>query len=155
MVRHVALLLVGILATFQSAESAGGLVYDYYKSSCPQAEKIIYDRVLKLYEKKGNIATSLFRYAFHDCSSVGFVSFSPTFIHCSIIHFLCERRGVMAPSCSSPPRMVPLRRSRTTKWACETRSTSTTSKQLWKMPALERSPVQISSPLGAPREPKW
>ncbi|KAG0611232.1 hypothetical protein M758_7G125100 [Ceratodon purpureus] len=68
MVRHVALLvgLLCILATVQNAESAG-LVYDYYKTSCPQAEKIIHDTVFKLYEKKGNIATSLIRYVFHDC----------------------------------------------------------------------------------------
>jgi hypothetical protein len=69
--RHVALLvgLLCILPTAQNAESAG-LVYDYYKTSCPQAEKIIHDTVFQLYEKKGNIATSLIRYVFHDCFNV-------------------------------------------------------------------------------------
>ncbi|XP_024395981.1 peroxidase 21 isoform X2 [Physcomitrium patens] len=55
-----------LLATVLKVESEG-LVYDYYANSCPNAEKIIHDTVYKLYEKKGNIATSLIRYVFHDC----------------------------------------------------------------------------------------
>lgn len=66
-------LLVGllyVLATVQKAGSAG-LVYDHYRTSCPEAEAIIHDTVFRLYEKKGNIATSLIRYVFHDCFNVG------------------------------------------------------------------------------------
>ena len=61
-------LLCGV-AIVQQVESAG-LVYDYYSSSCPRAETIIHDTVYKLYEKKGNIATSLIRFVFHDCFNV-------------------------------------------------------------------------------------
>lgn len=64
-----AAVLVLVLAFFQVAESAG-LVYDYYAKTCPDAEKIIKDTVYRLYEKKGNIATSLIRMEFHDCFNV-------------------------------------------------------------------------------------
>lgn len=66
-----------LLATVLKVESEG-LVYDYYANSCPNAEKIIHDTVYKLYEKKGNIATSLIRYVFHDCFDVRFLS-APNF----------------------------------------------------------------------------
>lgn len=62
--------LLCTMAIVQHVESAG-LVYDYYASSCPRAETIIiHDTVYKLYEKKGNIATSLIRFVFHDCFNV-------------------------------------------------------------------------------------
>lgn len=66
---RVLVLLLCVLAIQSSVESAG-LVYDYYAKTCPQAEQIIHDTVYKLYEKKGNIATSLIRFVFHDCFNV-------------------------------------------------------------------------------------
>ena len=73
MARVSAAVLVLVLACsinfFQVAESAG-LVYNYYAKTCPNAEKIIKDTVYKLYEKKGNIATSFIRFTFHDCFNV-------------------------------------------------------------------------------------
>lgn len=62
-------ILVGLLCLLavQSYVESAGLVYDYYANSCPKAEEIIHDTVYKLYEKKGNIATSLIRFVFHDC----------------------------------------------------------------------------------------
>lgn len=66
----ISFLLCGVAINVQHVESAG-LVYDYYSSSCPRAETIIHDTVYKLYEKKGNIATSLIRFVFHDCFNVG------------------------------------------------------------------------------------
>lgn len=73
MARVSAAVLVLVLACsinfFQVAESAG-LVYNYYAGTCPNAEKIIKNTVYKLYEKKGNIATSLIRMGFHDCFNV-------------------------------------------------------------------------------------
>lgn len=69
MSRRVHALLVGLLCVLavQNHVESAGLVYDYYAKTCPQAEKIIHDTVYKLYEKKGNIATSLIRFVFHDC----------------------------------------------------------------------------------------
>lgn len=46
------------------------LEYEYYNNNCPRAETIIHDTMSELYEKKGNIATSLITYVFHDCFDV-------------------------------------------------------------------------------------
>lgn len=45
----------------------GELMVDYYSKSCPNAEKIIKDQVLKLYDEHGNTAVSWVRNLFHDC----------------------------------------------------------------------------------------
>ncbi|XP_052176457.1 peroxidase 21-like isoform X2 [Diospyros lotus] len=47
--------------------SSGDLQLNYYKESCPMAEEIIKEQVIKLYNKHGNTAVSWIRNLFHDC----------------------------------------------------------------------------------------
>ncbi|KAL3735850.1 hypothetical protein ACJRO7_024904 [Eucalyptus globulus] len=51
-------------ATRDSAES---LEYDYYRESCPQAEKIIRETVRQIYSVHSGVAPALLRLVFHDC----------------------------------------------------------------------------------------
>ncbi|KAK3426614.1 hypothetical protein EUGRSUZ_F03025 [Eucalyptus grandis] len=51
-------------ATRDSAES---LEYDYYRESCPQAEKIIRETVRQIYGVHSGVAPALLRLVFHDC----------------------------------------------------------------------------------------
>jgi peroxidase len=44
------------------------LVSNYYAQSCPNAEEIIKQQVMTLYEKHGNTAVSWVRNLFHDCA---------------------------------------------------------------------------------------
>jgi len=59
-------ILALVLAASALSVSAGPLSATYYQKTCPSAEKIIRTTVYQLYEKKGNIATSLIRFGFHD-----------------------------------------------------------------------------------------
>ncbi|KAG0601273.1 hypothetical protein M758_11G098000 [Ceratodon purpureus] len=59
-------LLALVLATSFLAVSAGGLTANYYAKTCPSVDKVVRETVYHLYEKKGNIATSLIRFGFHD-----------------------------------------------------------------------------------------
>ncbi|CAL5439800.1 unnamed protein product [Camellia sinensis] len=43
------------------------LEYDFYRKSCPQAEKIIRSKVRSLYEVRSDVAPALLRLVFHDC----------------------------------------------------------------------------------------
>ncbi|CAN4109621.1 unnamed protein product [Withania somnifera] len=43
------------------------LKLNYYSESCPRAEEIIKEQVIKLYHKHGNTAASWIRNVFHDC----------------------------------------------------------------------------------------
>nr|GMD67650.1 peroxidase 21 [Ipomoea batatas] len=45
----------------------GDLQMGYYSKSCPRAEDIIKEQVIKLYEEHGNTAVSWLRNLFHDC----------------------------------------------------------------------------------------
>lgn len=49
------------------AEDNPGLVMDYYKDTCPQAEEIIKEQVKLLYKRHKNTAFSWLRNIFHDC----------------------------------------------------------------------------------------
>lgn len=66
--------VVSVLALVLAASvlnvSAGPLTANYYAKTCPKAEEIIRKTVYQLYEKKGNIATSLIRFSFHDFFNV-------------------------------------------------------------------------------------
>lgn len=57
------------LSTFaeNEAEADPGLVMNYYKDSCPQAEDIIREQVKLLYKRHKNTAFSWLRNIFHDC----------------------------------------------------------------------------------------
>ncbi|XP_058192466.1 putative Peroxidase 48 [Rhododendron vialii] len=48
-------------------DSSGSLEYDFYRESCPEAEKIIRSRVQDLYYRHPDVAPSLLRLVFHDC----------------------------------------------------------------------------------------
>ncbi|KAH1039500.1 hypothetical protein J1N35_041243 [Gossypium stocksii] len=58
-------LLLTLLSQFYSVESE--LQLNYYAESCPSAEEIIKQQVIKLYNKHGNTAVSWVRNLFHDC----------------------------------------------------------------------------------------
>lgn len=45
-----------------------GLVHNFYKDSCPQAEDIIREQVKLLYKRHKNTAFSWLRNIFHDCA---------------------------------------------------------------------------------------
>ncbi|XP_030525540.1 putative Peroxidase 48 [Rhodamnia argentea] len=47
--------------------SAESLEYDYYRESCPQAEKIVREAVRRIYGIRSDVAPSLLRLVFHDC----------------------------------------------------------------------------------------
>ncbi|KAK9064177.1 hypothetical protein SSX86_015557 [Deinandra increscens subsp. villosa] len=61
--------IVSLADTTESTESAdsGGLVLNFYKDSCPQAEDIIKEQVMLLYKRHKNTAFSWLRNIFHDC----------------------------------------------------------------------------------------
>ncbi|XP_022714970.1 putative Peroxidase 48 [Durio zibethinus] len=46
---------------------ARSLEYDFYRETCPEAEKIIRDKVHQLFKIKAAVAPALLRLAFHDC----------------------------------------------------------------------------------------
>lgn len=49
-------------------EADPGLVMNFYKDSCPQAEDIIKEQVKLLYKRHKNTAFSWLRNIFHDCA---------------------------------------------------------------------------------------
>lgn len=61
---------VSLLSTTSSAdqEEDVGLVMNFYKESCPQAEDIIKEQVKLLYKRHKNTAFSWLRNIFHDCA---------------------------------------------------------------------------------------
>lgn len=52
----------------QVASAGPGLVMNFYKDSCPQAEDIIKEQVQLLYKRHKNTAFSWLRNIFHDCA---------------------------------------------------------------------------------------
>nr|QBC35991.1 peroxidase POD42 [Gerbera jamesonii] len=67
----ISLSAVSSLAETESADSADsnpGLVLNFYKDSCPQAEDIIKEQVKLLYKRHKNTAFSWLRNIFHDCA---------------------------------------------------------------------------------------
>ncbi|KAG4130483.1 hypothetical protein ERO13_D09G146800v2 [Gossypium hirsutum] len=58
-------LLLPLLLQLHSVK--GDLQLNYYAQSCPNAEEIIKQQVIKLYNKHGNTAVSWVRNLFHDC----------------------------------------------------------------------------------------
>lgn len=53
---------------FAENEEDPGLVMNFYKESCPQAEDIITEQVKLLYKRHKNTAFSWLRNIFHDCA---------------------------------------------------------------------------------------
>ncbi|KAF2301289.1 hypothetical protein GH714_022442 [Hevea brasiliensis] len=51
----------------QEFHSRRSLEYDFYRDSCPQAEKIVRDLVWDIYRVRSSVAPALLRLAFHDC----------------------------------------------------------------------------------------
>jgi peroxidase len=60
------LLMVAFLATLITRSSAG-LQYDFYNSSCPNAEETIKNVVNGLIDANPSVAAALIRLFFHDC----------------------------------------------------------------------------------------
>lgn len=57
-----------------------GLVMNFYKETCPQAEDIIKEQVELLYKRRKNTAFSWLRNIFHDCAV--HVSLPSLFVSC-------------------------------------------------------------------------
>ncbi|KAK2974826.1 hypothetical protein RJ640_005610 [Escallonia rubra] len=55
-------------AAFAENEEDPGLVMNFYKDSCPQAEDIVKEQVKLLYKRHKNTAFSWLRNIFHDCA---------------------------------------------------------------------------------------
>ncbi|XP_065865084.1 putative Peroxidase 48 [Euphorbia lathyris] len=51
----------------EGAQHLRSLEYDFYRDSCPQAEKIIREMVQEMYNAQPSVAPALLRLAFHDC----------------------------------------------------------------------------------------
>jgi peroxidase len=65
----VFLALVSVLVSAdQQNEEDPGLLVDFYKNTCPQAEEVIRDEVRLLYKRHKNTAFSWLRNIFHDCA---------------------------------------------------------------------------------------
>ncbi|KAK8971272.1 Peroxidase 42 [Platanthera guangdongensis] len=56
------------LSKVSNGKAPSGLVMDFYKESCPQAEEIIREQVKLLYKRHKNTAFSWLRNLFHDCA---------------------------------------------------------------------------------------
>ncbi|KAG8385739.1 hypothetical protein BUALT_Bualt03G0076500 [Buddleja alternifolia] len=63
-----------------------GLVMNYYKDSCPQAEDIIKEQVKLLYKRHKNTAFSWLRNIFHDCFVEVYIIYIHTYIYIYIYH---------------------------------------------------------------------
>lgn len=63
-----ALLSFSALAFAENEDQDPGLVMNFYKDSCPQAEEVIREQVKLLYKRHKNTAFSWLRNIFHDCS---------------------------------------------------------------------------------------
>ncbi|KAF9589012.1 hypothetical protein IFM89_018251 [Coptis chinensis] len=59
---------VALKSAFADQEQDVGLVMNFYKDSCPQAEEIIREQVKLLYKRHKNTAFSWLRNIFHDCA---------------------------------------------------------------------------------------
>ncbi|KAF5472791.1 hypothetical protein F2P56_009480 [Juglans regia] len=65
----LSLLAVSLIRTASANnEEDPGLVMQFYKDSCPQAEDIIREQVRLLYKRHKNTAFSWLRNIFHDCA---------------------------------------------------------------------------------------
>ncbi|CAN6683148.1 unnamed protein product [Malus baccata var. baccata] len=64
-----ALLSLSAVSCFaESNEQDPGLVMDFYRDTCPQAEEVIREQVKLLYKRHKNTAFSWLRNIFHDCA---------------------------------------------------------------------------------------
>ncbi|KAL6196790.1 hypothetical protein ACLB2K_032403 [Fragaria x ananassa] len=48
-------------------EASGNMEYDFYRSSCPQAETIVRTKMAWIYRQHRNVSAQLLRLFFHDC----------------------------------------------------------------------------------------
>lgn len=47
--------------------TASGLVYDFYRNTCPDTERIVRSSMAHLYSQHKNVSANLLRLFFHDC----------------------------------------------------------------------------------------
>jgi len=69
-----------------SSAEDNGLVMNYYKEACPQAEEIIKEQVKLLYKRHKNTAFSWLRNIFHDCAVQVTIT---TFMLCYLCTMFC------------------------------------------------------------------
>lgn len=62
------LALFALSAAANGESSSSGLMMDFYRETCPQAEEIIREQVKLLYKRHKNTAFSWLRNIFHDCA---------------------------------------------------------------------------------------
>ncbi|KAG6511921.1 peroxidase 21-like [Zingiber officinale] len=65
--RLIAFLILACCSSLPRGEGIGDLKLNYYSKSCPKAEQIVKQEVVKLYNEHGNTAVSWVRNLFHDC----------------------------------------------------------------------------------------
>ncbi|KAL5856280.1 hypothetical protein ACOSQ4_006082 [Xanthoceras sorbifolium] len=59
---------VSLRQAFAENEEEPGLMMNFYRDTCPQAEEIITEQVKLLYKRHKNTAFSWLRNIFHDCA---------------------------------------------------------------------------------------
>lgn len=88
------LICVSALSLSPSVAGEGqnnGLVMNFYKESCPQAEDIITEQVKLLYKRHKNTAFSWLRNIFHDCAvQVIKLGFCSVFARCMFVILFCQ-----------------------------------------------------------------
>ncbi|XP_015870149.3 putative Peroxidase 48 [Ziziphus jujuba] len=50
-----------------ATSTASGLVYDFYRNTCPDAERIVRSSMAQLYSQHKNVSANILRLFFHDC----------------------------------------------------------------------------------------
>lgn len=80
---------VSLRSVFAEDEADPGLVMNFYKDTCPQAEDIIKEQVKLLYKRHKNTAFSWLRNIFHDCAvEVYIYIYSHSHSHSFLLLFL-------------------------------------------------------------------
>lgn len=87
----LAVLCFSALSLSRCLAEDNGLVMNFYKESCPQAEDIITEQVKLLYKRHKNTAFSWLRNIFHDCAvQVIKLGFCSVFARCMLVIFFCQ-----------------------------------------------------------------
>ncbi|KAL6201866.1 hypothetical protein ACLB2K_025578 [Fragaria x ananassa] len=56
-----------VVSCMATDEALGNMEYDFYRSSCPQAETIVRTKMAWIYRQHRNVSAQLLRLFFHDC----------------------------------------------------------------------------------------
>ena len=58
---------VALMLMCSSTAVEATLEYDFYSSSCPQVENLVYQEISKAYWNDSTVAPGILRISFHDC----------------------------------------------------------------------------------------